>query len=307
MAVRSSDLRDAQELADAREEPARSFVYALYSRFKVTFWFAIAAAIVYVGYEGRATRDLSAETGIGYALGILALTCMVLLLMYPLRKRLAFLGFLGDKKSWFRNHQVLGIAGPVVALYHCNFYLGSLNSRIALYSALTVAASGIVGRFIYTKIFRGLNVRKSSLRQLAASMQAHFPESGQQMIFLPELMKRVGEFDQQVLSPPKGFLAVWLLPFRLIVRTRRAQWRLASFARRKIMIESLYNDAIARDRRRIQRVANRCIARHLSEVRRVAEFTAYQRLFALWHKIHLPFFVLLVVSLIVHVYAVHTY
>ena len=59
--------------------------------------------------------------------------------------------------------------------------------------------------------------------------------------------------------------------------------------------------------RPLQRVAKRCIARHLSQVRQVAGYTAYQRLFALWHKIHLPFFLLLVVSVIVHIYAVHSY
>ncbi|MGD2167136.1 MAG: hypothetical protein PVF63_03450 [Gammaproteobacteria bacterium] len=279
----------------------------IYSKFKVTIWFAIAGAVVCVGYDARADRDLTAESGLGYVLGIVAVTCMVLLLLFPLRKRFAILKFLGATPTWFRNHQVLGIAGPIAALYHCNFNLGSLNSRVALYSALTVAASGIVGRFIYTKVFRGLNVRKASLKQLAASMHAQFPESGQNMVFLPELIARVGKFDEHVLASPRGMLDAWLRPLRLIYETRREQWRLARFARRKIMIESIYNEAIANDRRKIQRVASRCIARHLVQVRRVAEFTAYQRLFALWHRIHLPFFLLLVVSVIVHIYAVHSY
>ena len=307
MAVKSSHVRSAPGLADTSAASTGSFLSEIYSRFKVTIWFAIAAAVVYIGYDGREARNLTAESGLGYALGIFALTCMVVLLLFPLRKRFKVLKFLGATPMWFRNHQVLGIVAPIGALYHCNFDLGSLNSRVALYSALTVAASGIVGRFIYTKIFRGLNVRRTSLKQLAASMQAQFPESGQQMVFLPELMQRVGEFDEQVLSPPSGMIAVWLLPLRLIYRTRRAQWRLNRFAKRKIMVESLYNEAIAADKKQIRRVANRCIARHLAEVRRVAEYTAYQRLFALWHKIHLPFFILLVVSVIVHVYAVHSY
>jgi hypothetical protein len=138
-------------------------------------------------------------------------------------------------------------------------------------------------------------------------MHAQFPESGQNMVFLPELIARVGKFDEHVLASPRGMLDAWLRPLRLIYETRREQWRLARFARRKIMIESIYNEAIANDRRKIQRVASRCIARHLVQVRRVAEFTAYQRLFALWHRIHLPFFLLLVVSVIVHIYAVHSY
>lgn len=307
MAVRSSHVRDLPGLADTSADSLRGGLRSFYSRFKVTFWFAVAAGVTYLGYEGRADRDLTAESGLGYALGIVSVAFMVLLLLFPLRKRIKFLKFLGSTPMWFRNHQVLGIAAPIAALYHCNFNLGSLNSQVALYSALAVAGSGIVGRFIYTKINRGLNMHKASLKQLAASMQTQFPESGQNMVFLPELITRVGEFDEQVLAPPRGIFTIWLLPLRLLWETRREQWRLARFARRKIMVESIYNEAIANDRRKIQRVAKRCIARHLRQVRQVAEYTAYQRLFALWHKIHLPFFVLLVVSVVVHIYAVHSY
>ncbi len=307
MAVRSSHVQDLPGLAETSAATRGDRLRDIYSRFKVTIWFAIAAGVVYVGYEGREARSLTAESGLGYVFGIVSVACMVILLLFPLRKRFKFLKFLGATPMWFRNHQVLGIAGPIAALYHCNFNLGSLNSRVALYSALTVAASGIIGRFIYTKVFRGLNTHKASLKQLTASFDAQFPESARNMVFLPELVSRISEFDQQVLSPPKGMFAVWLLPLRLIWETRREQWRLVRFARRKIMVESIYNEAIANDRRKIQRVAKRCIARHLRQVRQVAEYTAYQRLFALWHKIHLPFFVLLVVSVVVHIYAVHTY
>jgi hypothetical protein len=307
MAVRSSHVQNLPGLAESSAASPGFRIRDVYSRFKVTIWFAIAAAVVYIGYDGREGRALTAESGLGYAFGVLSVACMVILLLFPLRKRFKILKFLGATPMWFRNHQVLGIAGPIAALYHCNFNLGSLNSKVALYSALTVAASGIVGRFIYTKVFRGLNMHKASLKQLTASLDAQFPEAAKNMVFLPELITRIGEFDQQVLSPPKGMIAVWLLPLRLIYETRREQWRLVRFARRKIMVESIYNEAIAQDRRRIQRVAKRCIARHLSQVRQVAEYTAYQRLFALWHKVHLPFFVLLVVSVVVHIYAVHNY
>jgi hypothetical protein len=41
--------------------------------------------------------------------------------------------------------------------------------------------------------------------------------------------------------------------------------------------------------------------------RRVAEFEACERLFAAWHVLHLPLFVMLVIVGIVHVIAVHVY
>jgi hypothetical protein len=40
---------------------------------------------------------------------------------------------------------------------------------------------------------------------------------------------------------------------------------------------------------------------------RVAEFRAYERLFALWHAFHLPFCVMLFTAAAVHVVAVHLY
>ena len=40
---------------------------------------------------------------------------------------------------------------------------------------------------------------------------------------------------------------------------------------------------------------------------RVAQFSLYERLFALWHILHLPIFFLMVLSAIVHVVAVHMY
>jgi len=45
----------------------------------------------------------------------------------------------------------------------------------------------------------------------------------------------------------------------------------------------------------------------LRAMQRVAQFRAYERLFSLWHVLHIPFVFMLVVSAIVHVVAVHMY
>jgi hypothetical protein len=52
----------------------------------------------------------------------------------------------------------------------------------------------------------------------------------------------------------------------------------------------------------------RALTRHfLVSVVRVAQFTAYERLFALWHVLHVPFVYLLVLTACFHVFAVHAY
>jgi len=57
----------------------------------------------------------------------------------------------------------------------------------------------------------------------------------------------------------------------------------------------------------LERITREYIASHLRQVRRVAEFVAYQRLFALWHVVHRPFFAILVIAVVIHVIAVHRY
>jgi hypothetical protein len=74
---------------------------------------------------------------------------MLLLLLYSVRKRVRWLARFGETRHWFRTHMMLGIVGPVLILYHCNFDLGDLNSKVALYCTLLVAGSGVLGRYLY--------------------------------------------------------------------------------------------------------------------------------------------------------------
>jgi hypothetical protein len=45
----------------------------------------------------------------------------------------------------------------------------------------------------------------------------------------------------------------------------------------------------------------------MSLIGRVAQFSFYERLFALWHVLHLPIFLLMIISALFHVLAVHMY
>jgi hypothetical protein len=47
--------------------------------------------------------------------------------------------------------------------------------------------------------------------------------------------------------------------------------------------------------------------RYLREAERVAEFTTYERLFSLWHVLHIPLIYLLAASTIFHIIAVYMY
>jgi hypothetical protein len=77
--------------------------------------------------------------------------------------------------------------------------------------------------------------------------------------------------------------------------------------RRELEAQARNSPVIAARRARLERVMNGFVRGHLRKVRRVAEFGSYERLFALWHVFHLPFFYMLVITALIHVLAVHMY
>ena len=76
--------------------------------------------MLYVAWRVRGEQHLTAESGVGYALGIVGSVMMLLLLLYPLRKKIKFMRHLGSVRHWFRVHMMLGILGPALILIHGN-------------------------------------------------------------------------------------------------------------------------------------------------------------------------------------------
>ena len=146
-----------------------------------------------------------------------------------------------------------------------------------------------------------------NLKELLSQIRLCRPESSQVVAFIPELMERIASFDRQVLVPPKGIVETAVLPMRLAIQTRIATYQLIRFCKRSIREEAARSPVVKEHRKQLTRAIKRYVRNHLNQVRRVAGFTAYERLFALWHLIHLPFFFLLVVSTIVHIVAVNLY
>ena len=62
---------------------------------------------------------------------------------------------------WFRLHMLLGIAGPVLIIFHSNFKLGALNSNVAFITMLVVATSGCWQVSLWQNSYGPLRPRKA--------------------------------------------------------------------------------------------------------------------------------------------------
>jgi hypothetical protein len=278
-----------------------------FSRFSLEHLTLLAAvAVIAVGWRAPTTAYLSPQSGLGYALGIVGGSMMLVLLLYPLRKRFRVLRFIGTVPHWFRAHMILGVAGPVCILYHSNFSLGATNSNVALFCMLIVAGSGIVGRFLYSKIHHGLYGRKASLGELQARAEAL---KGHETVLplLPELMARLEREEQRLLACGRGGAIALIAPFIIAWRAAGARRRIRRYVRAAVRAAATTSATLAAERPRVERVASEYAQRRIRASRQVAEFRVFEWLFSLWHVLHIPLFFMLLAAGIVHVIAVNVY
>ncbi|MDE2049691.1 MAG: pyridine nucleotide-disulfide oxidoreductase [Gammaproteobacteria bacterium] len=266
--------------------------------------FLAALALLIFGLTFPIGRYITPTRGLGYALGITGGSMMLLLFLYSARKRFRWLAFLGPTARWFRFHMVLGVLGPLCILYHADFSLGATNSNVALFSMLTVAGSGLVGRYIYAHIHRGLygqRVTVTELRERADGLRALSGTVG----FLPELVGRLDDIEKRILSAGSRLpMLAPLKPAIIAPIALAARWRVRRYIRRQLRLAARTSPVVAAERKRLTRAACAYADRRISATGRLAGFQAYERLFSLWHALHLPLIFVLIAAGIVHVIAV---
>jgi len=269
--------------------------------------YLLLVLLICAGFFLRRYELITPEYGTGYWLGIVGGSMMLLLLLYPLRKRIRWLHVFGPTKQWFRMHMVFGLVGPLLILYHCNFKLGSINSRVALYCMLLVAGSGIIGKHFYARIHRGLYGRKTSLKELQEELGNSVAHSRGLAKLTPQLVARVSTMTDEM----QGCKITQSLGVGRSLRWTFTHWfthiSLVLLARKELKLAAIRSPRIAADYPRLKRTASRYIRNYMNLLGRVAQFSFYERLFALWHVLHLPIFFMMIISAVVHVLAVHMY
>ena len=278
----------------------------LYSRYGELVGYAIVVLAVILGWIGREQRSIHAEYGLGYALGILGGTLMLILLLYSLRKRVRWLMRFGATEHWFRMHMILGIVGPVLILYHCNFELGDLNSKVALYCTLLVAGSGIFGRYLYAGVHHGLYGSKTTLNELAGNLEKSVA-SGHASALIGPLREELVALDKRVLAPSATVMGSVIQQIVIGWQTRRIYRRLVSRTRRELIVKGMTSPVVDQHAERLEAAIRNYLREHLGQVRQVARFNSVERLFSLWHLVHVPAFVMMILSGLFHVLAVHLY
>lgn len=223
----------------------------------------------------------------GHGLGIFGSLLIVIgVTSYMARKRYRFMSRTGLVKHWLEFHIFLCTLGPILILFHTAFKFGGLVA-ISFWSMVAVFLSGIAGRFIYLQIPRSIEGRELELNEVRA-MQSNLTEILRNTSSLDGVSYReIAESVQKKTESPARNLLVSLL--RSYKDDRRAVKSVRDVLKR--------NNLQGKDYRKIVSLVKSDI--RLS--RRIERLDRMKNLFKYWHVAHLPFALIMLLIMVIHV------
>ncbi|MCK9205476.1 MAG: hypothetical protein M0P66_00040 [Salinivirgaceae bacterium] len=230
---------------------------------------------------------LKPSGGMGHGLGIIGSFAMLLgVSLYMIRKRYRMFSRWGILKHWLEFHIFLCTLGPILVLFHTAFKFGGLVA-ISFWSMVAVFLSGIIGRFIYIQIPRTIEGRELSLSEvrdlksdLGAVLHASFQMDEQSyQIIIDATKKRVEIYDSN-----------WVKrTIRKYKEDRRTIARVKEVLKNNNLPKKQYRQVLT------------MVKNDISLNRRIDRLVTMQNLFKYWHVAHLPFAIVMLVIMVIHV------
>ena len=223
----------------------------------------------------------------GHTLGILGSFLMLVgVATYMLRKRVSKFSRIGVLKYWLEFHIFLCTLGPILVLYHTAFKFGGLVA-ISFWSMVAVVLSGVIGRYIYLQIPRTIEGREMNLNEINQIKDElnkklvtvyHIEEMALEDI-LNAVKKRPDRSGNSMLARS---IAKYKFESQTISDVKE-------ILKHNNINGKGYNEVI------------RLIKDEISLNRKIDRLISMQNLFKYWHVAHLPFALLMLIIMLIHV------
>ena len=229
----------------------------------------------------------------GHAFGWIGAGLMLVgVLLYSGRKRIRLMRGKGPMRTWLNLHIYLCLTGPFLIALHTANKLRGLGVY-SFWSMVVVAASGIIGRWIYQQFPRTARGETMTLDELKAERETARERLAGEFGLAPAVLADIEAASERSVrrirtSAGLGLRAVPLLLVEDIARQVQMA-RLRQRLRRERLPRREADAVLA------------LIGRQANAARRVAFFDTFRRLFTYWHVIHLVFFAAMLVLLVLHV------
>ncbi len=257
-----------------------------------TFYFAYKGYAYYkLGVEDRffnPDHQLLKPSGLlGHGLGIVGSLMITLgVTVYMLRKRVRLFSRLGILKHWLEFHIFLCSLGPVLVLFHTSFKFGGLVA-ISFWSMVAVVLSGVIGRYIYLQIPRTIEGREMNLNEIN-EIKGDLNKRltivyGMEEEAFAEIMNAVKKRPDR---SGKNMVGRSIVKYKF---ERRTMKEVKSILRQ--------NNVSGKSFREVSGL----IREEITLNRKIDRLISMQNLFKYWHVAHLPFAILMLIIMLIHV------
>lgn len=103
--------------------------------------------------------------GVWHLTGWAGSACFILMMLYSFRKHFKFMTDLGPIRYWLDVHMFLGIMGCALVTVHSTYRFGGIVS-LSYWSAILVAVSGFLGRYLYVQIPRSIYGQELKMEEI---------------------------------------------------------------------------------------------------------------------------------------------
>jgi len=232
-------------------------------------------------------QSLKSSGVVGHTLGIIgSLMIMIGVGMYMVRKRIRRFSRVGILSRWLEFHIFLCVLGPILVLYHTAFLFGGLVA-VSFWSMVAVVASGVIGRYIYLQIPHTIEGGEMSLNEIDQTKDElnrrlvqdyHLDETSMEDI-LQAVKRRPNRSENNLF---KRMIDKFMFDIRI---------------KSEIQV-ILKHHKISRTN--IRQVFG-LIDEEIKLNRKIDRLMMMQNLFKNWHIAHMPFALLMLIIMIIHV------
>lgn len=235
--------------------------------------------------------DSLKPTGIvGHGYGIVgSLMILIGVSLYSSRKRLRVFASAGKIKYYLEFHIFLCLLGPILVVYHTTFKIGGLVA-VSFWSMTAVVLSGLIGRYFYVQIPKGIQGNELSVGELMAENKKLAEALTTRFQLDADILRRIDAIASPPKDPAKMSMTEAMNFFLVNDLTRRARLR--------TVFERLERQGY---HRHVLRTLRATATRRIVLTRRIALLQQFRMIFHYWHVVHLPFSIVMVVILLIHV------
>lgn len=208
--------------------------------------------------------------------------------MYSSRKRVRAFNQIGKIKYFLEFHIFLCLVGPMLVMYHTTFKFGGIVA-VSFWSMTAVVLSGIVGRYIYVQIPKGIQGNELDIKELEET-NTNLRKQLEEVYGLDEIdLKKI---DSLALPKQQQSTSIISLLLFFIVGDITLRPRLNKIVRhlhsRSVSTSTIHSVTVIAGER-------------IKLMRRIQFLEHLKHYFHYWHVIHLPFTIIMFSILLVHV------